>query len=135
MVSNIFLIFQLEGNNTEELFSNSSSFLKDIFTAEKIFAQDGDGEPIPPKKEIPWTGSTTLNNIFLGIATWIVRIGVTVTVVMFLWAAILFATAAGDPTKLSQAKKAVIWGLAGGIIVFLSQVMSWIVYEITGLSW
>jgi len=39
-----------------------------------------------------------------------------VAVVCFVVAGILFLTAAGDATKLSQARSAVLWGFAGVIV-------------------
>jgi hypothetical protein len=41
-------------------------------------------------------------------------------VIMFIYAGFLFLTAQGDPTKISTAKKMVIWGIIGVIIALLS---------------
>ena len=61
---------------------------------------------------------------------WIIFIGV--TVVMFAIAGILYLTARGEPSKVSQANKAVIWGVVGvsvGILAWSAySFVYWFIY-------
>ena len=50
----------------------------------------------------------------MDIIVWPVFIGA--VVIMFIWAGILFATAQGDPSKITTAKKAVLWAVVGAIV-------------------
>lgn len=55
-----------------------------------------------------------VNQIMSNILTmvlWPVLAGV--IVVMFIWAGFIFLTAQGEPGKITQAKKAVLWGTIG----------------------
>jgi hypothetical protein len=48
-------------------------------------------------------------------------------VIMFLYAGILFVTSAGDPSKITKAKTAVIWaviGIAVGLLAYVA--VGWI---------
>lgn len=60
--------------------------------------------------------NTVLNNL-LNIVVWPVFFGV--SIIMFVWAGILFLTAQGEPDKLTSARKAVIWGIIGIFIAIL----------------
>ena len=57
-----------------------------------------------------------LNNI-LGKIVWPIFFGL--SVLMFIWAGILFVTAAGDPGKIATAKKAVVWAIIGIIVAIV----------------
>ena len=41
------------------------------------------------------------------------------SIVMLVWAGILFLTAQGDPSGLDKAKKALIWGIIGIIVAII----------------
>ncbi len=45
---------------------------------------------------------------------------VTIIIVMLMWSGIMFLTAAGDATKISTAKKAILWAVIGIVIIVLS---------------
>lgn len=60
---------------------------------------------------------TIINNIFKFLIWPIV---LTVVIVLFIMAGITFLTAAGDPGKLDTARKFVIWGVVGVIVILLS---------------
>ncbi len=81
----------------------------------RAFAEDPDF-PLIPLQEFDIDIITILNGIFEII--WPIIIAV--TIIVFIWAGISFLTAAGDPTKISTAKKAVIWGVVGVIVLVLS---------------
>lgn len=57
---------------------------------------------------------------------------VAVTVIMFLVAGFKFLTAQGAPDKLKEAKSAVIWGIAGVVVIVLSFSIIKIVGILTG---
>ena len=79
------------------------------------------------------SGSTILDNILSGILNAIRTIAVVVVIVMFLWAGIMFATAAGDPTKLSKAKTAFLYGAIAVIVVIIATSIMTIIKQLTGL--
>ena len=48
---------------------------------------------------------------------------IAVSIIMFIWAGILFISAQGDPGKVAEARKAVIWAVIGivvGLLGYLS---------------
>ena len=53
-------------------------------------------------------------------------------VVMFIYAGFLFLTAQGEPSKLSSARNAIIWGVVGVAVGLLSSSIPWIVQSILG---
>jgi len=58
---------------------------------------------------------------FLNIVVW--PIFIAVSIIMFIWAGILFISAQGDPGKVAEARKAVIWAVIGivvGLLGYLS---------------
>lgn len=61
-------------------------------------------------------------------ATWIVSVAF--VIIMFVVAGFKFVTAQGDPSKVSDARNAVIWGV-GGIIVILLAFSILVVLRIT----
>ena len=54
----------------------------------------------------------------INIVVWPVFLGV--VIIMFIWAGFLFLTAHGDPTKISTAKKAVIFAIVGIAVALLA---------------
>lgn len=58
-----------------------------------------------------------INNL-LTIVIWPVFIAAVIGA--FVWAGILFLTAKGEPSKLSQAKTAVIWAVVGIVVALLA---------------
>ncbi len=55
---------------------------------------------------------------------WDIFVGI--SIIMFIWAGLLFATAQGDPSKISTAKKAFLWGIIGVAAALLSTSIPWI---------
>ncbi len=66
----------------------------------------------------PSTWLSDIINRLLNIVVW--PIFVAVVFLMFIWAGILFVTAHGDPTKVSTAKKTVIWAVIGVVVGVLA---------------
>ncbi len=74
-----------------------------------------------------------LDSILIGIKNAMIKIAAAVVIVMFLWAAILFATASGEPDKITKAKKAFIWSIAAAIVAIIATSMFSLISELTGL--
>ena len=77
----------------------------------------------------PTTGAGALNGTqwfqciitnLLNIVLW--PLFITIAIVMFIWAGILFLTAHGEPDKTRQATKAVIYGCIGIVVGILGYV-------------
>jgi hypothetical protein len=72
----------------------------------------------------PLTGNITLYQLTLNVIAvllnvmWVIAIAF--TVIMFILAGFKFFTAQGDPTKVSEATRAVIYGVAGVAVIILS---------------
>ncbi len=69
----------------------------------------------------PGPAATWFNSIicnFLTIVVWPIFLGVSVLMIIF--AGYKFLTANGEPGKVSEAKKAVIWALVGIIVAVLA---------------
>jgi len=54
-------------------------------------------------------------------------------IVMFIYAGILFVTAQGDPSKISTARKAVLWAVVGIIVAFVAFSAVKLMREILGV--
>ncbi|MDO8530091.1 MAG: hypothetical protein Q7S10_01665 [bacterium] len=55
---------------------------------------------------------------FIDKVAWPIFLGL--VVIMFIYAGILFLTASGDPTKIGNARRAVIWAVVGVAVGFLA---------------
>lgn len=76
-----------------------------------------------------WFGCLITN--FLNMIVW--PIFITVAIVMFIWAGILFLTAHGEPEKISMARKAVIWACIGIVVGLLGYVIVGVLRGALGL--
>lgn len=56
----------------------------------------------------------------LNIVVW--PIFIAASIIMFIWAGILFITAQGDPGKIAEARKAVIWAIIGIVVGLLGYI-------------
>ena len=89
--------------------------------------------PMPPLT----APSTTIYSLTVGVVTvlfnafWIVAIAF--VVVMFVLAGFKFFTAQGDPSKVHEATRAVVYGIVGTAVVILSFSMVVIVRRTLGL--
>jgi hypothetical protein len=75
------------------------------------------GDPSCPVDGLTWFNKVIDN--LLNIVIWPVFIGA--SLIMLIYAGFLFVTAAGDPSKISAAKKAVVFALIGitvGLLAF-----------------
>ncbi len=55
-------------------------------------------------------------------------------VIMFVWAGFLFVTANGDPTKISTARKAVLWAVVGVVVGLVAFSIINVIYDILFFS-
>lgn len=56
--------------------------------------------------------------IFRGLSCWFIRFGIIATGVMMIVYGILFLISKGNPTSFSNARKALGWGIVGGLVIF-----------------
>jgi len=73
--------------------------------------------PGPVPNTVP---SLTVGQIIDAIFSILWPIAVAFFIIMFVVAGFLFATAQGDPEKVSQARSSVIWGTAGVVVALLA---------------
>ncbi len=71
--------------------------------------------------------TAVINNILLGLV-W--PIFGAIAILMFIFAGFLFLTANGDPTKISSAKKALMWGIIGTAVALLAEVIPFIINDL-----
>ncbi len=71
-----------------------------------------------PQDINPGTWFTGIIDRFLTIVVWPIFLGV--VVIMFIYAGFLFLTAQGEPGKVSEAKKALIWAVVGIIVAIFA---------------
>jgi hypothetical protein len=77
---------------------------------------------------------TSFTDLAGDIITWIVNIGVSVAVIMIVYSALLFMTAAGSEEKVSKAKKALTWSLIGLAVLISSRALIELIKNILGAS-
>jgi len=58
-----------------------------------------------------------LLRIFTGLACWISSVALVLMVIAVIYYGIKFMMSQGDPTKLGDAKKSFLWGLAGIAVI------------------
>lgn len=107
--------------------------LKKIYTAATVvgfsvlpviaLAQGGvvTARPGVPDSVAP-TGAGNLTNLFLNLVGWFEVLVWAMAVVMILFAALQFLTAAGNEEKVTTARRSLIWGLVGVAVALLARV-------------
>ena len=80
----------------------------------------------------PLTG-TGLESITEPIIGFIFKISIVIVPVLVIYSAFMIITAAGDVSKVEQAKKIIFWTLIGFMIVLLSRGMSDLIEVIIGI--
>jgi len=63
-------------------------------------------DPITP-------GITSIPNFIQSVLNIIIKVGVPISAVFIIWAGFQFLTAQGDVTKLTAAKKSLVWAVVG----------------------
>lgn len=61
-----------------------------------------------------------INNLKHTVLTILWMFAVTFTIIMFVWAGFQYLTAKGDPSKISEAHRSIIWGTVGAVVIVLA---------------
>lgn len=77
---------------------------------------------------VEWSGgienpleADSFTELVENIITWIVNIGISVAIIMIIYAGLLFMTAAGEEEKITKARKALIWSLIGLAVLLIGK--------------
>jgi len=65
-------------------------------------------------------GTTDITTLFSKLSTALLDIAVPIAVIMYVWAGILFLTSRGDPGRVTQAKKVLLYTTIGLVVIFLA---------------
>jgi len=65
----------------------------------------------------PLRGSGNLESFLTSILDFVIRIGTIVVILMVVYVGFEFVTAKGDPTKISTARKSLLWTVIGALIL------------------
>ena len=76
--------------------------------------------PSNPVGEGPVTTGDELENLLGSVGDWFFTIFLLVAIIFLIWSAFLYLTAAGDPTKVSKAKTALIYAIVGIAVALLA---------------
>lgn len=86
--------------------------------------------PIPsnvPAAVRPSPGGDVLDSIGGGLISfgvnWLFVIGATVAVVMFMWGGVEWISSRGDPVRINQAKKRILYSMIGAAVILLAFVI------------
>lgn len=63
----------------------------------------------------------TISGLIDKIATWLLGIGSIVAVIVVLWAAFLFMTSGGNATRVTQARKTLLYAIIGLTVLLLAK--------------
>ena len=65
----------------------------------------------------PLQGGASLESFLGSILAFVIRIGAIVVVLMLVYIGYLFVVAQGEPAKLTEAKKALLWTIIGALVL------------------
>ena len=65
----------------------------------------------------PLQGGGTLESFLTGILQFIIRIGTIVVILMLVYVGFKFVTAQGNDTKISEARRMLLWTVVGGLVL------------------
>ena len=93
------------------------------------FAQGGLSYPLPnPLKFTSWPA------LIGAIASFIFYIALSVAVIMFIWAGILFLTSRGNEQQITKAKSAFTWAVIGLILALVSSGLAYLIRDILNVA-
>jgi len=72
----------------------------------------------------PLQGGTSLESFLNTILSFVIRIGAIVVVLMLVYVGYLFVVAQGSDSKLTDARKALLWTIIGALILLGAQAIS-----------
>ena len=80
----------------------------------------------------PNTWIDTIIKNFLKMVVWPAFLGA--VIIMFIWAGFLFLSSHGEPAKIDQAKKAVLFAVIGVIVAFIAFSAIGLIKKIFGIT-
>jgi len=86
--------------------------------------------PDQPRPNQPLSFSGAIDRIFLNFIWPVV---IFISILAFIYAGVLFVTSSGNESKISQAKKAFIWGIVGTAVIIISFSLIFVVRGILNL--
>lgn len=72
----------------------------------------------------PFVAGTNLSTLLADVLKFVVYIGSIVVIVMLVYVGFLFVTARGNETKITEARKALLWTIVGALILLGAQAIS-----------
>jgi len=98
------------------------SFLMPVLLVGKGAPGDGGGQPGNNTFEIkPPGGYDNLVDLVKAIGRFIFNLAIPVAVILIIWVGIKFMTAQGETTKITEARKMLLWIVVGLAIIFIGQ--------------
>jgi hypothetical protein len=99
----------------------SAMFL--IFLAPIAYGVSYDSDsPVSQGLENPMKADS-INGIIAAVANWVLLLASPLTILMGIWAAVLFISAGGSPDKIKQGKATLTWAVIGLAVVLLANSM------------
>lgn len=104
----------------------------------KPLPQSSVNQPLPQtsvstKIEDP-LGGKDFTDITKDIISWLVNIGISLAVIMIMYAGFLWMTSGGDETKVTKARQTLIWSLVGLGVLIIGRGFVSILQELLGVS-
>jgi len=66
------------------------------------------------------SGGKDIPTLIGTIATWLLGIGTVISTIVVLWAALLFMTSGGSPTRVTQARQTLLYAIIGLAVLILA---------------
>lgn len=66
------------------------------------------------------SGGKDIPTLISTIATWLLGIGTVISTIVVLWAALLFMTSGGSPSRVTQAKQTLLYAVIGLAVLILA---------------
>lgn len=76
--------------------------------------------------------SDSITGLVDQIATWLLGIGLTISTIIIIWAAIVFMTSGGSETKVTMARKTLWYAIIGIVVLLLAKGVTSIVANFLG---
>ena len=76
--------------------------------------------------------STSISEVVDKISDWLFNLAIVAAPVLLVIGGIIFMTAAGDPGRLSTAKRMILWTVVGFLVILLSQGLISVVVGLLG---
>lgn len=100
------------------------------FAGFALAAGDGIGVTLP--NPLAGSGVTDFPTLIRKISEFITGIVASLAIIMFVWAGILFVTSAGNPGKIEQAKKALLYAIIGVAVVLAASGLIAVITAVIG---